>query len=107
MTSRDSPQILKKESLLAGYNTRAFPLTPVVQQSITPLTALLLACVHPPPPVVFFSAKGADVHRLLQYYCHGYFHLILLLFCVPVTTGRKAVTMVLSFIFFAKPFTIQ
>ena len=34
-------------------------------------------------------------------------YLILLLFCVPVTTGRKAVTMVLSFIFFAKPFTIQ
>ena len=53
ITSRDSPQIFKKESLLVGYNTRTFPLTPVVQQSITLLTALLLACVHPPPPAVF------------------------------------------------------
>ena len=56
VTSRDSRQILKKESLLVGYNTRTFPLTPVVQQSITLLTALLLACVacvHPPPPAVF------------------------------------------------------
>ena len=53
VTSRNSPQILKKDSLLVGYNTRTFPLTPVVQQSITLLTALLLACVHPPPPAVF------------------------------------------------------
>lgn len=54
--------------------------------------------------LVIYRAINICRQMIFRYYRSSKIHLTLF---PPVTTGRKAMTIVLSFLFFAKPFTFQ